>query len=78
VDYFAQRTSINPDYFAVNRLLREEWQAQYVDLLSLTLMPDSTVTVFTPDNHFVTYDCRHLTLAGARLYAGLIPIETRR
>ena len=78
MDYFAQRTSINPDYFAVNRLLREEWQAQYVDLLSLTLMPDSTVTVFTSNNHLITYDCRHLTPAGARLYAGLIPIETRR
>ena len=73
-DYYAQRTSINPDYFAVNRLLREEWQAQYVDLLSLTLMPDSTVTVFTSNNRLITYDCRHLTPDGARFYANWINI----
>ena len=74
-DYFTQRTSINPDYFAVNRLLRKEWQSHYVDLLSLTLMPDSTVPVFTPDNHFVTYDCRHLTPAGACFYAKIFNIQ---
>ena len=74
-DYYAQRTSINPDYFAVNRLLREEWQAQYVDLLSQTLKSDSMVPVFTPDNHFITYDCRHLTPDGARFYASWINLD---
>lgn len=74
--YFAQRTSINPDFFAVNRLLREEWQAQYVDLLSYALQLDGTVPVFTPDNHFVTYDCRHFTPDGARLYASMF--DTKR
>ena len=68
-DYFAQRTSVNPDYFAVNRLLHDEWQAQYVDLLSYSLQTDSTVPVFTPDNYFITYDCRHLTPEGACFYA---------
>ena len=67
--YLAQRTSINPDYFAVNRLLHDEWQAQYVDLLRYMLQTDSTVPVFTPDNHFITYDCRHLTPEGACFYA---------
>ncbi len=67
--YFAQRTSINPDFFAVNRLLREEWQAQYVDLLSYALQLDGTVPVFTSNNHLITYDGRHLTPDGARFYA---------
>ncbi len=71
-DYYAQRTSINPDYFAVNRLLREEWQAQYVDLLSCTLQPDGKVLVFTPDPNFITYDGRHLTPSGAQYYASLM------
>ena len=74
-DYFAQRTSINPDYFAVNRLLREAWQAQYIDLLTQTLKSDSMVPVFTPDNHFITYDCRHLTPDGACFYANLINLD---
>lgn len=71
-DYFAQRTSIKSEYYEVNRILQDQWQEQYVDLLSQTLMPDSTVPVFTPDNHFITYDCRHLTPDGARFYANLM------
>ena len=71
-DYFEQRTAIHPDFLAVNRLLREEWQGKYVDLLSLTLQSDSTVLVFTPDHHFITYDGMHLTPAGTRYYATLL------
>lgn len=71
VDYFAQRTTILHDFYAVNQLLREEWKEKYVDLQRLTLQPDSTVPVFTPDRHFITYDGRHLTPAGARYYAQL-------
>lgn len=68
-DYFSQTTPINPDYFTVNRLLKEEWQDNYVDLLNLTLLPDSTIPVFTPDHHFITYDGMHLTQHGARFYS---------
>ncbi len=68
-DYFAQRVNIHKDYHKVNRLLKKEWQDQYIDLLSLTLQPDSTVPVFTPDHHFITYDGMHLTPAGTRYYA---------
>jgi hypothetical protein len=67
-DYFAQRTTIHKDYHAVNLMLKEEWQEKYVDLLSLTLQPDSTVPVFTPDHHFITYDGLHLTPFGAHYY----------
>ena len=71
-DYFTQTTPIHPDYFAVNRLLKEEWQDKYVDLLNLTLQPDSTVSIFTPDHHYITYDGKHLTFSGARYYSWLI------
>ena len=73
-DYFAQRTSIKPDYFAVNRILLDQWQRHYVDLLNLTLKPDSTVPVFTLDNHFITYDGRHLTPDGAHFYANWVKL----
>ena len=68
-NYYTQRTIIKEDYYHVNRLLRDEWQSHYVDLLSLTLQPDSTVPVFTPDHHFITYEGRHLTPAGACYYS---------
>lgn len=67
-DYFTQTSPVHPDYHAVNRLLKEEWQEKYVDLLSLTLLPDSTVPVFTTDHHFITYDGKHLTPYGACYY----------
>ena len=70
-DYFAQRTIIREDFHTVNRLLKDEWQNKYVDLLTLTLQSDSTVPVFTPDHHFITYDGLHLTPAGTQYYAQL-------
>ena len=71
-DYFSQRTAIRQDFFSVNALSRKEWKDHYVDLLSLPLQPDSTVPVFTPDHHFITYDGRHLTHYGACYYAQLL------
>lgn len=73
-NYFAQRTTIRQDFYSVNRLLKEEWQDRFVDLLSVALLSDSTVSVFTPDNHYITYDCRHLTSAGAQYYAKRLSI----
>lgn len=71
-DYFSQRTAIRQDFFSVNALSRKEWKDHYVDLLSMTLQPDSTVPVFTPDHHYITYDGRHLTCYGACYYAQLL------
>ena len=71
-DYFAQRTTIREDFHTVNRLLKAEWQDKYVDLLSLTLQTDSTVPIFTEDQHFITYDGLHLTPSGTRYYGQLL------
>jgi peptidoglycan/LPS O-acetylase OafA/YrhL len=71
-DYFSQRTNIREDFHTVNRMLKDEWQDKYVDLLSLTLQPDSTVPVFTLDHHFITYDGLHLTTAGTQYYGHLL------
>ena len=71
-DYFSQRTTIRKDFHVVNQLLRDEWQGHYVDLLSLTLQPDSTVLVFTSDHHFITYDGKHLTPSGTRYYSRVL------
>lgn len=71
-DYFDQRTAINVDFHRVNRLLHEEWGDHYIDLLNLTLQPDGTVPIFTPDHHFITYDGMHLTWAGANYYLQLL------
>ena len=71
-NYFDQHVTLHTDFFAVNSLLREEWNDQYIDLLNLPLLSDSTIPVFTPDHHFITYDCMHLTPAGTRYYSKLL------
>lgn len=74
-NYYSQHTTIRQDFHTVNNLLREEWQAQYVDLLKLTLQPDSTISVFTPNHHFITYDGMHFTPSGVFFYAQLMSQE---
>ena len=37
-DYFSQTATIHQDFHTVNRLLKEEWQDKYVDLLSITML----------------------------------------
>ena len=77
-DYYAQRIYIKTDYYAVNRMLQDQWKDHYVDLLSLVLQADSTIPVFTRDNHFITYDGMHLTPSGARFYAKLIVLPNMK
>ena len=72
IDYFSQKTTLRIDFFSVNRLLNEEWHGNFIDLLSLSLQPDSTVLVFTSEHKFITYDGKHLTPIGARYYARLL------
>lgn len=71
-DYFAQRTTIHDDFHTINQKLKEEWGLYYIDLLSLTLSANKTVTVFTPNHYFITYDGMHLTPAGTNYYVGLL------
>ena len=54
-------------------MLKAVWQDKYDDLLSLTLQSsDNTVPIFTPDQHFITYDGLHLTPSGTRHYVQLL------
>ena len=70
-DYYDQRIVICQDFYMANRLLCNEWQDHYVDLLYFTFRPDCTVSVFTSDHHFITYDGMHLTPDGTRYYSKL-------
>ena len=70
-DYFDQQTTISEDHYAVDSLMKEEWKDNYINLLSLFSHIHS-VPVFTPDHHFITYDCMHLTPLGAKYYSKLL------
>lgn len=68
-DYYSQRTTPREDFYIVNSLLKEEWQGNYVDLLSFAIDSKGAVPVFTPNHKYITYDGRHLTPSGAHFYA---------
>ena len=71
-DYHSQRTTLREGFYIVNNKLKEEWQGNYVDILSLTIDSKGSVPVFSPNHKFITYDGRHLTPAGACFYQTLI------
>ena len=68
-EYFNQTAPLNSWYKDKNGEWKEEWGNNYIDLLSLSLVDDESVRVFTDDHKYMSQDCYHLTQAGARWYA---------
>jgi peptidoglycan/LPS O-acetylase OafA/YrhL len=68
---YNQTAYINKDYINKNISQKNEWKNKYVDLLSPILINDK-VRVFTYNNKFISQDCRHLTISGAKFYAQIL------
>ena len=56
--------------------LQEQWGDHYISILSYAKNEDGTVKIFTEDNKFISYDCYHLSPAGARYFAEKIEWDT--
>lgn len=67
--YLQQRTDVENRYLVRNRVLRGIWGERYIDYISPVVDVDGRMPVFTPEGKFISQDCRHLTHAGALLYA---------
>lgn len=72
--YLLQRTHVAPRIIEQNKREAERFGERYIDLIRCIQAPDGTVPVFTPDGHFISQDCRHLTQSGARLYSNILDI----
>lgn len=59
-------------FLSRNRHFRELYGERFLDLTSMVLNEDGKVRVFTPDHHFISADGKHLTVAGAKFFAGMI------
>ena len=70
-DYFEQRTEMEQGYEERNQQSRKIWAGRYLDYIDKVIDQRRTVPVFTPDRKFISQDCRHLTKAGAKYFAGL-------
>lgn len=55
-----------------NKKYAQLYGNRYLDLMNYVLNDNNQVRVFTPDHHFISFDCVHLSKDGAIYYAGLI------
>ncbi len=70
-NYFKQRTLMDKGYWKRNEELSAEWKGRYINYIEKIIDNNKTVPVFTPDNKFISQDCRHFTKAGAKYFAKL-------
>lgn len=72
-DYFEQYIEVEDKerYIIRNRHFSELYGSRFIDLMSMVTNEKDHVRVFTPDRHFMSADCRHLSKGGA-IYFGQI------
>lgn len=71
-DYFELRTKMEKPYYSINKELKDTYGNRYLDLIGLVENEDGTMPVFTPDHKFISQDCRHFSMGGAKWFARLI------
>lgn len=70
--YFEQVGDIEKGYIELNKEWKSQWEDDYIDLLTPSLVDKTHVKVFTDDKQYISQDCRHLTQAGAQWYARIL------
>ena len=72
-EYFATKIVPYKGFLELNDAWKSEWKDRYIDFIGLAMDDEGRIPVFTPYGKFISHDCEHLTRAGARWYATLIP-----
>ena len=77
VDYKTENGSIvkryeGGYYYELNERMKIYCGDRYLDLIGLVIDENGTMPVFTPDHHFISQDCRHFSMGGAKWFATLI------
>ena len=70
--YFDQKTMMEEGFLNLNERMKAVYGDRYLDLIGLVVDERGAMPVFTPDNHFVSQDCRHFSKGGAIWFAHLI------
>lgn len=61
LDYFKQRTPFESRYLEPNRIMHADCCGRYFDYIGKIIDENETVPIFTPENEFISQDCRHVT-----------------
>ena len=74
-DYFQTKVLL-PEYLIEKNIrFREKYGDRYLDLISLVCQDNNKIPAFTEDRMFVSWDCLHLTPAGAKYFGSKIQWE---
>lgn len=68
--------TVQKRYADEEEILQKQWGDHYISLLSHVKNDDGTVNIFTDENKFLSYDCYHLSPAGARYFAEKVDWST--
>ena len=73
-DYFEQYIDVEDTerYINNNRHFAEKYGNRFIDMMSMVTNETNQVRVFTPDHHYMSADCRHLSKGGAKFFAKMI------
>ena len=70
-NYFDQYIDVENKkrYIDENRRLSQLYGNRFIDMMGIVINDENKVRVFTPDHHFISADCRHLSKGGAEFFA---------
>lgn len=73
-DYFEQRTQFSQKRVKLSKHehFKIRYGERYLDLIGLVMANDGSMPVFTPDHHYISQDCEHFSMGGAKWFATLI------
>ena len=74
-DYYNTTVEVPSNMKTKNEKWKAEWGDNYIDFLGASLNADGRINIFTPDSMFVSFDCLHLTPAGARYFEPKLGFE---
>ena len=72
--YFDQYIEVDDEekYIKRNGYFVQKYGNRFIDMMGMVTNAENKVRVFTPDHHFMSADCRHLSRGGAQFFASLI------
>lgn len=73
-NYFSQYIEVEDEehYIGRNRFFAQLYGDRFLDMMGMVTNDENKVRVFTPDHHFMSADCRHLSKGGAEFFAQMI------
>lgn len=76
-EYYNTAIKSHPLCDSINKAWRSEWgDSAFIDMMTPVRLKDGRIRLFTEDHMVISFDCRHLTPAGARFYARHIPLDS--